>query len=52
MRNKSAAPQQVTAEQILREAVDREVNEAEAPRQRIIDEDSFAWLAITILRKE
>mmetsp|Transcript_55983 Transcript_55983/g.133393 ORF Transcript_55983/g.133393 Transcript_55983/m.133393 type:complete len:671 (-) Transcript_55983:41-2053(-) len=41
VRNKSANPQQVTAEQLLREAVDRQEREAQAPRQRIADEDEL-----------
>jgi len=41
VRNKNAAPQQITAEQILREAVDRGTEEAVPPRQRIVDEDEL-----------
>eukprot|EP00929_Paragymnodinium_shiwhaense_P113045 TRINITY_DN8130_c0_g1_i1.p1 TRINITY_DN8130_c0_g1~~TRINITY_DN8130_c0_g1_i1.p1 ORF type:complete len:681 (+),score=245.95 TRINITY_DN8130_c0_g1_i1:204-2246(+) len=41
VRNKAPAPQQITAEQLLREAVDRQEKEAEAPKQRIIDEDEL-----------
>merc|ERR1719272_1964723 len=41
VRNKNAAPQQITAEQILREAVDRQDQEAQAPQQRIVDEDEL-----------
>lgn len=41
VRNKTAAPQQITAEQLLREAVDRQEQEAVAPRQRIADEDEL-----------
>merc|ERR1719502_421898 len=41
VRNKNAAPQQITAEQLLREAVDRQEQEAEVPKQRIIDEDEL-----------
>jgi len=41
VRNKTAAPQQITAEQLLREAVDRQEQEAVAPKQRIIDEDEL-----------
>jgi len=41
VRNKNAAPQQITAEQILREAVDRGAEEAVPPKQRIIDEDEL-----------
>merc|ERR1719502_2495370 len=41
VRNKSANPQQITAEQLIREAVDRQEKEAEVPKQRIIDEDEL-----------
>jgi len=41
VRNKNAAPQQITAEQILREAVDRGAPEELVPRQRIVDEDEL-----------
>jgi crooked neck len=41
VRNKTANPQQITAEQLLREAVDRQPEEAQAPRQRIADEDEL-----------
>lgn len=41
VRNKSANPNQITAEQLLREAVDRQADEAVAPRQRIADEDEL-----------
>ncbi|CAK9103311.1 unnamed protein product [Durusdinium trenchii] len=41
VRNKSANPQQITAEQLLREAVDRQQAEAVAPKQRIADEDEL-----------
>mmetsp|Transcript_52563 Transcript_52563/g.123005 ORF Transcript_52563/g.123005 Transcript_52563/m.123005 type:complete len:673 (-) Transcript_52563:83-2101(-) len=41
VRNKSANPQQVTAEQLLREASDRQDKEAKAPKQRIADEDEL-----------
>ncbi|CAJ1332671.1 unnamed protein product [Effrenium voratum] len=41
VRNKSANPNQITAEQLLREAVDRQAAEAVAPRQRIADEDEL-----------
>eukprot|EP00928_Gymnodinium_smaydae_P011410 TRINITY_DN14213_c0_g1_i2.p1 TRINITY_DN14213_c0_g1~~TRINITY_DN14213_c0_g1_i2.p1 ORF type:complete len:674 (+),score=201.35 TRINITY_DN14213_c0_g1_i2:120-2141(+) len=41
VRNKTANPQQITAEQLLREAVDRQEQEAIAPRQRIVDEDEL-----------
>eukprot|EP00927_Polykrikos_kofoidii_P002117 TRINITY_DN10821_c0_g1_i1.p1 TRINITY_DN10821_c0_g1~~TRINITY_DN10821_c0_g1_i1.p1 ORF type:complete len:679 (-),score=158.26 TRINITY_DN10821_c0_g1_i1:131-2167(-) len=41
VRNKTANPQQITAEQLLREAVDRQEQEAVAPRQRIVDEDEL-----------
>lgn len=41
VRNKTAAPQQITAEQLLREAVDRQEQEAVAPKQRIVDEDEL-----------
>jgi len=41
VRNKTAAPQQITAEQLLREAVDRQEGEAVAPKQRIVDEDEL-----------
>mmetsp|Transcript_49827 Transcript_49827/g.115697 ORF Transcript_49827/g.115697 Transcript_49827/m.115697 type:complete len:679 (-) Transcript_49827:63-2099(-) len=41
VRNKTANPQQVTAEQLLREAVDRQEEDARPPRQRIVDEDEL-----------
>eukprot|EP00435_Cladocopium_sp_Y103_P009523 s264_g2.t1 len=41
VRNKSANPNQITAEQLLREAVDRQQEEAVAPKQRIADEDEL-----------
>lgn len=41
VRNKSANPNQITAEQLLREAVDRQEAEAVAPRQSIADEDEL-----------
>lgn len=41
VRNKTAAPQQITAEQLLREAVDRQEAEAVPPRQRLVDEDEL-----------
>jgi len=41
VRNKSANPNQITAEQLLREAVDRQAEEAVPPRQRIVDEDEL-----------
>lgn len=41
VRNKTANPQQVTAEQLLREAVDCQSKEAVAPAQRIVDEDEL-----------
>jgi len=41
VRNKNPAPQQITAEQLLREAVDRGENESVPPRQRIVDEDEL-----------
>jgi len=41
VRNKTANPQQITAEQLLREAVDRQEDEAKPPRQRIADEDEL-----------
>jgi len=41
VRNKTANEQQITAEQLLREAVDRQESEAVAPKQRIVDEDEL-----------
>lgn len=41
VRNKSANPVQVTAEQLLREANDHREKEAEPPKQRIVDEDEL-----------
>mmetsp|Transcript_73375 Transcript_73375/g.132114 ORF Transcript_73375/g.132114 Transcript_73375/m.132114 type:complete len:663 (+) Transcript_73375:106-2094(+) len=41
VRNKSANPSQITAEQLLREATDRQAEEAVAPKQRIADEDEL-----------
>jgi len=41
VRNKTANPQQITAEQLIREAVDRQEKEVEIPKQRIIDEDEL-----------
>lgn len=41
VRNKTANPQQVTAEQLLREAVDRQEKEAKPPKQYIADEDEL-----------
>lgn len=41
VRNKTANPKQITAEQLLREAVDRQEQEAKAPKQRILDEDEL-----------
>mmetsp|Transcript_50610 Transcript_50610/g.94826 ORF Transcript_50610/g.94826 Transcript_50610/m.94826 type:complete len:674 (-) Transcript_50610:3-2024(-) len=41
VRNKTANPNQITAEQLLREAVDRQEPEATPPKQRIIDEDEL-----------
>eukprot|EP00931_Biecheleriopsis_adriatica_P003995 TRINITY_DN105736_c0_g1_i1.p1 TRINITY_DN105736_c0_g1~~TRINITY_DN105736_c0_g1_i1.p1 ORF type:complete len:672 (+),score=164.57 TRINITY_DN105736_c0_g1_i1:139-2154(+) len=41
VRNKSANPNQITAEQLLREAVDKQAEEAVAPKQRIADEDEL-----------
>mmetsp|Transcript_31945 Transcript_31945/g.67984 ORF Transcript_31945/g.67984 Transcript_31945/m.67984 type:complete len:673 (-) Transcript_31945:69-2087(-) len=41
VRNKTANPTQITAEQLLREAVDRQEEEAKAPKQRIADEDEL-----------
>lgn len=46
VRNKTAAPQQITAEQLLREAVDRQEQEAVAPRQRIADEDELTMYRV------
>lgn len=37
VKNKSAAPIQVTAEQLLREAVDRQEEKVQAPTQRFAD---------------
>ena len=37
MRNKAAAPQQISAEQLLREAVDRQEEKVQAPTQRFAD---------------
>lgn len=41
VRNKTANPNQITAEQLLREAVDRQEEEAVPPKQRIVDEDEL-----------
>lgn len=41
MRNKTANPQQITAEQLMREATDRQTTEAKPPKQRIVDEDEL-----------
>lgn len=41
VRNKTSNPQQITAEQLLREAADRQEEEAVAPKQRIADEDEL-----------
>jgi crooked neck len=41
VRNKTPNPQQVTAEQLLREAVDRQEEDAKPPKQRIADEDEL-----------
>lgn len=41
VRNKTAASSQITAEQLLREASDRQAQEAVAPKQRIVDEDEL-----------
>uniref|UniRef100_A0A0G4FV76 Suppressor of forked domain-containing protein n=1 Tax=Chromera velia CCMP2878 TaxID=1169474 RepID=A0A0G4FV76_9ALVE len=41
VKNKTAAPVQITAEQLLREAVDRQATEVEVPRQRIVDADEL-----------
>ncbi|CEM33045.1 unnamed protein product [Vitrella brassicaformis CCMP3155] len=42
VKNKTPAPIQITAEQLLREAVDRQGEEARRPRQRIVDDDELA----------
>jgi len=41
VRNKTANPQQITAEQLLREAMDRQEKEAKPPKQYIADEDEL-----------
>jgi len=41
VRNKTSNPQQITAEQLLREAVDRQEKEAKPPKQYIADEDEL-----------
>mmetsp|Transcript_25163 Transcript_25163/g.63849 ORF Transcript_25163/g.63849 Transcript_25163/m.63849 type:complete len:671 (+) Transcript_25163:144-2156(+) len=46
VRNKTANPQQITAEQLLREAVDRQEAEAKAPRQHIADEDELTMYKV------
>lgn len=42
MKNKSAAPIQITAEQILREALERQEAEPKAPKQKITDPEELA----------
>lgn len=46
VRNKSANPMQITAEQLLREAVDRQEKEAIAPKQHIADEDELVMYKV------
>lgn len=46
VRNKTANPTQVTAEQLLREAADNQIKEAEAPKQRIVDEDELVMYRV------
>lgn len=41
VKNKTPNPVQITAEQLLREAVERQQQEVKAPRQRIVDEDEL-----------
>jgi crooked neck len=41
VKNKTPNPIQVTAEQLLREAVERQQKEVKAPRQRVMDEDEL-----------
>eukprot|EP01117_Protostelium_nocturnum_P008078 TRINITY_DN2879_c0_g2_i1.p1 TRINITY_DN2879_c0_g2~~TRINITY_DN2879_c0_g2_i1.p1 ORF type:complete len:654 (-),score=161.21 TRINITY_DN2879_c0_g2_i1:54-2015(-) len=42
IKNKSAAPQQITAEQILRGAIAQKENEIIAPKQKIVDPEELA----------
>jgi len=41
IKNKNPAPIQLSAEQLLREAVERQENVTRAPRQRITDQDEL-----------
>eukprot|EP00918_Siedleckia_nematoides_P033363 GHVU01072402.1.p1 GENE.GHVU01072402.1~~GHVU01072402.1.p1 ORF type:complete len:691 (+),score=160.21 GHVU01072402.1:32-2074(+) len=41
VKNKTAAPVQISAEQLIREAVERQSDEVVPPRQRIVDEDEL-----------
>eukprot|EP00386_Alphamonas_edax_P015313 GDKI01046813.1.p1 GENE.GDKI01046813.1~~GDKI01046813.1.p1 ORF type:complete len:701 (+),score=256.80 GDKI01046813.1:78-2105(+) len=41
VKNKTPAPVQITAEQLLREAVERQADEAVAPKQRIVDAEEL-----------
>jgi hypothetical protein len=42
VKNKSAAPVQITAEQILREALERQEAEPKPPKQKITDPEELA----------